>query len=43
MSQIALKTQSKIEDIKGIMIFGNHSPTQYPAINNIKVKGKPIT
>ena len=42
MSQIALKTQSKIQDIEGIMVFGNHSPTQYPGIKNIKLKGKPI-
>jgi malate/lactate dehydrogenase len=25
------------------MVFGNHSLTQYPAINNIKIKGKQIT
>lgn len=24
------------------MIFGNHSTTQYPCINHIKVKGQPI-
>jgi len=24
------------------MIFGNHSLTQYPCIEHIKVKGKPV-
>lgn len=40
ISQLALKTKKRPEEIKGVMIFGNHSLTQYPAINNIYIKGK---
>ncbi len=43
VSQIALKTSSKGKDIEGVMIFGNHSLTQYPAIKNIKVNNKNIS
>lgn len=42
VSQIAEKTNSKGKDIEGIIIFGNHSVTQYPCLKHIKVKGKPI-
>ena len=35
VSQLVLKASSKIDDIKGVIIFGNHSLTQYPCINNI--------
>lgn len=40
ISQLALKTKTRPEEIKGVMIFGNHSLTQYPGINNIQIKGK---
>jgi malate dehydrogenase len=42
ISQIMLKTKSRPEDVKGVMIFGNHSLTQYPGINNLSVKGKNV-
>ncbi len=41
MSQLVLKSSSKISDVKGVMIFGNHSLTQYPCINSIKIQGVP--
>jgi len=25
------------------MVFGNHSPTQYPAIKNITIRNEPVT
>lgn len=43
IAQIASKTGAKESEIEGVYIFGNHSLTQYPSINNIKVKGKPIS
>lgn len=43
IAQIAGKTGAKESEIEGVYIFGNHSLTQYPSINNIKVKGKPIS
>ena len=43
ISQIISKTGAKEEEIEGVYIFGNHSLSQYPSINNIKVKGKPIS
>lgn len=41
MSQLVLRSSSKISDVKGVMIFGNHSLTQYPCINSIKIQGVP--
>lgn len=43
IAQIAGKTGAKETEIEGVYIFGSHSLTQYPCINNIKVKGKPIS
>ena len=31
-----------MKDVDGLYVFGNHSTTQYPCINNIKVGGKAI-
>lgn len=43
LGQIIAKTGCEIHEVEGVYIFGNHSLTQYPCINNIKVKGKPIS
>ena len=40
LTQLALKTGSKITDIKKVVIWGNHSPTMYPDLKNTTVKGK---
>jgi malate/lactate dehydrogenase len=40
ISQLTHKTKTRAENISGVMIFGNHSLTQYPCINNIKIRGK---
>jgi malate dehydrogenase len=42
IGQIMTKTGCEINDIEGVYIFGNHSLTQYPSINNITVKQEPI-
>lgn len=40
LTQLALKTGSKVTDIKNMVVWGNHSPTMYPDIRNATVKGK---
>ncbi|MGH8371960.1 MAG: malate dehydrogenase [Gammaproteobacteria bacterium] len=41
MSQLAAKTGMHVNDVKRLVIWGNHSSTQYPDINQATVKGKP--
>jgi malate dehydrogenase len=40
LTQLALKTGSRVTDIKQMAIWGNHSTTMYPDIRNTTVKGK---
>lgn len=40
LTQLALKTNASINDIKKMAIWGNHSPTMYPDIRNTTVNGK---
>ena len=40
MSQIANKTESSINDISHMTIWGNHSATQYPDLYHARVDGK---
>lgn len=41
MTQLAQKTKSSINDITNLLIWGNHSATQYPDIHHALVNGKP--
>ena len=41
LAQLASKTNSSINDIKKMTIWGNHSTTQYPDIAYTTVSGKP--
>ncbi|MFT7491043.1 MAG: malate dehydrogenase [Pseudohongiellaceae bacterium] len=41
MTQLAQKTHTSINDITNLLIWGNHSATQYPDIHNALVNGKP--
>ena len=43
LTQLALKTGSKVTDIKQMAIWGNHSPTMYPDIRNTKIGGQDAT
>jgi malate dehydrogenase len=43
LAQLALKTGSHTTDIEGMIIWGNHSSTQYPDIHHCKVAGKAAT
>lgn len=41
MSQLAAKTGAHVNDVKRVVIWGNHSSTQYPDVHQATVKGKP--
>lgn len=40
LSQLALKTASKVTEIKNMVVWGNHSATQYPDISYATVNGQ---
>lgn len=42
VSQISRKAKVSIDDIKNVMVWGNHSATQYPDVTYGTIKGKPI-
>merc|ERR1712113_26475 len=39
--QIALKAGVQLSDVKNVVIWGNHSSTQYPDVCHATVQGKP--
>ncbi|MBM4209126.1 MAG: malate dehydrogenase, partial [Gammaproteobacteria bacterium] len=41
LSQLAEKTGNHVNDIQKMIIWGNHSATQYPDLNHCFVKGQP--
>jgi malate dehydrogenase len=41
MAQLAHKTDSHVSDVQHMIIWGNHSATQYPDISHASVAGKP--
>lgn len=41
--QIALRVGTDISNVKNVIIWGNHSATQYPDVANGTVDDKPIT
>jgi malate dehydrogenase len=43
LTQLALKTGSKVTDIKNLAVWGNHSPTMYPDIRYTTINGKKAT
>jgi malate dehydrogenase len=43
ISQVAEKTGAQVTDIKKVIIWGNHSATQYPDLNHATINGKPAT
>jgi len=42
LGQIALKAGVGVKDVQNVIIWGNHSSTQYPDVNHGTVQGKPI-
>lgn len=43
MTQLAQKSSSTVNDVKNMVIWGNHSATQVPDYKNVTIKGKPAT
>lgn len=43
MWQLAAKTGTHNTDVKNVVIWGNHSATQYPDISHCTISGKPAT
>jgi malate dehydrogenase len=43
ISQVAEKTGAPVTDVKKVVIWGNHSATQYPDLNHATVAGQPAT
>lgn len=41
LSQLAQKTNTQVTDIDKMIVWGNHSATQYPDISHATVQGKP--
>ena len=41
VAQLAIKTGKHATDVEGVIIWGNHSATQYPDIHHARVAGKP--
>jgi len=41
LAQLAAETKSDVSDIKKMIIWGNHSTTQYPDLSHTTVGGKP--
>jgi len=42
LAQLAIKAGVQVSQVKNIAIWGNHSTTQYPDVNNGTIDGKPI-
>lgn len=42
MAQLAIKAGVSVADIKKMVIWGNHSGTQYPDFYHAEIKGKPV-
>jgi NAD-dependent malate dehydrogenase len=40
VSQIALRAKTAVDDVKNVIIWGNHSATQYPDVNHATVNGE---
>lgn len=43
VTQLAKKVGVMVEDVDNMIIWGNHSSTQYPDFYNAKIKGRPAT
>ena len=41
LAQLAAKTGANVTEIAGLAIWGNHSPTMYPALPHATVRGQP--
>ncbi len=42
-AQLAVKTGAHVSDVSGMIIWGNHSATQYPDISHATIHGRPVS
>jgi len=42
INQFATKNNAKVKDVSRVIIWGNHSSTQFPDISNALIKGQPV-
>lgn len=42
VAQLAMKAGTTVNDVKNMIIWGNHSSTQYPDFYHATIKGKPV-
>src|SRR5690606_18248594 len=40
-AQLAAKTSAHVSDVRGVIIWGNHSATQFPDLAHATVRGEP--
>jgi malate dehydrogenase len=43
VAQVAKKAGVPVSSVKKVVVWGNHSTTQYPDITNVEIDGKPAT
>jgi malate dehydrogenase len=43
VTQLAKKAHVPVTEVKGLIIYGNHSPTMYPDFWNATISGRPVT
>ena len=43
LAQLAAKTKSHVSQIRQLIIWGNHSSTQYPDVNHVTINDRPAT
>jgi len=42
-AQLARKLEAKVEEVRNVIIWGNHSSTQFPDPSQVTVSGSPVT
>mmetsp|Transcript_11211 Transcript_11211/g.27415 ORF Transcript_11211/g.27415 Transcript_11211/m.27415 type:complete len:329 (+) Transcript_11211:170-1156(+) len=42
LGQLALKAGCSVRDVQNVIIWGNHSSTQYPDVNSATINGRPV-
>ena len=42
IAQLATKAKAKLDQVKNVIVWGNHSKTQYPDVTYGTINGKPI-
>lgn len=42
LAQLSQKTGKPVASFKNLTVWGNHSPTMYPDVRNVKVDGQPL-